>query len=285
MLSYNNMMESELAQSLFEDATYLVDQDLALPMFGVPIYFDEVSTAMFRHQENDKKWEEFLKEAQKLRDQSGTVGSISLLQGLYMFSKSNKTLQGSLNGKEFIELEDEGMLEVLNRVLEPDLRPDFLREISYLVGDRSINWLNKDIIVDLLRDKGLNKGILLDLGCGVGEQINEWRTKSGLTVIGLDRQYHTPWYDEVWHQRIPELGFVQADFRVGIPLQDNSVTATVMEYVVNHIDQRSLALGLQETKRVLREDGILVVGPQDTYKPATPHWRIFEKKGNNLLEQ
>jgi len=96
----------------------------------------------------------------------------------------------------------------------------------------------------LLKDK---KGI--DLGCSKGDYL----TILGQKYIGVDISYQ-----DLMIAKQRGCIVLMADLNLGLPFKKRSVEAIFMSHVLEHIEN-PVAL-LREANRVLKEEGILVVG-------------------------
>lgn len=169
---------------------------------------------------------------------------------------------------------------MINTVLgNKELRTELKRILGNLIPDIAGGSLNKSVVEKVLQKAGITKGILVDLGCGTGENTEDLASGLDLFTLGLDRQYHRQWYDPHWREACkshPNLGFVLGDFAMGIPLKEECADAAIFQYVAQHITQGGLEKGLKEALRVLRNGGYLFVGPQCTSDYVS--WRIFKKE-------
>jgi len=105
-------------------------------------------------------------------------------------------------------------------------------------------------------------GIVVDLGCGVGDLMLELR-RHGLTVRGVD---NSPDSIAVARTRLSDLD--AEDLKVGsltaLPLPDDSVDTAVLIEVVEHMSENDLRAMLAEVMRVLRPGGHLFLStPND----------------------
>ena len=241
-------------------------------------------------------WKDFLKEADKLRLEKGANISLDPIQGLSLLSHTSERYK--LLGISKFEINEHGVTDYTNvsqmrvaldkAIADPQMRQELIDFIAVLVPDIGQAGMNMKVVAKILasQDLGFNKGILLDLGCGLGERTLEWRKITGMETIGLERVYKDKWYDPIWHNPNNEgVKFIQADFTENIPLAKDSVDSVIMECVTPYVLEDKLASGILEITRVLKPDtGFLFVGPQNT-SFRQDRWRMFKKEKDPKTEK
>lgn len=119
------------------------------------------------------------------------------------------------------------------------------------------------------------KGKTLDIGCGIGDMLSYRRNTIGLDINPLNVNYCKKKKLEAFLMR-----------KGRIPFKDRSFDSVLLDNVLEHID--SPALLFKEIKRVLKPDGILLIGVPGTkgFESDSDH-KIFydEIKLNTLAEK
>jgi hypothetical protein len=236
-------------------------------------------------------WIRFLEDADRERQEKGSNIPLDLISSVFVLSLSSKRyklLQApdfELSKGEFIGFTDESRVrEVISGVIaDPQLRQELIGVAATLIPEISTVDMDMGIVVEVLRHHGINsiRNVLLDLGCGIGKRTLQWHKATGITTIGLDRGYKEKWYAPVWHgQQNTGVEFKKADFAKNIPLPSDSVDAVIMENVIQHVLEGSLAAGIRGMIRVLRPNtGLFFVGPQEINSDQR-QWRMFRKEHN-----
>lgn len=116
-------------------------------------------------------------------------------------------------------------------------------------------WHGAQLIADerTRRDSRTGEFVVLDLGCKRGSLKMLTPPLGGVRWIGLDLKMN--------QQTVCELGYDEAllaDFDKPLPLEDNSADMAVCLHVFEHLPRLEFSLG--EIARVLRPNGVLVVG-------------------------
>jgi ubiquinone/menaquinone biosynthesis C-methylase UbiE len=312
-----------LAQSLISNTTSLSYANADRSIGGIPVTFPaqtKIDTANFNDyfpqhvlriyricnsimdpKTMPQAWLSFLKEADQKRKEKGSNISLDLISSAFILSLTSeryKLLQlpdFELSKDAFIDPNDERKVrEAINGVIEDTKLRQELKDIaSTLVPDIASEDMDMNVVVEVLKQQGINPGdsVLLDLGCGVGKRTLQWQQATGIQTIGLDRGYKEQWYAPVWNgQKNEDVEFIKADFAENIPLPSNSIDAVVMENVTQHILEDSLAACITGVIRVLKPNtGLIFVGPQET-NLVQEQWRMFKKeldpktKGYHLIE-
>jgi len=109
-------------------------------------------------------------------------------------------------------------------------------------------------LYDLFFERVVNKGIVLEIGCGPGEIANYLKMK-GIDVIGLDISDKMI---EIAKQLNPFI-----DFRVGdvfdLKFKDNSVAGIVAPYLIVNFRLSDIPKAFSEIYRVLNDSGQLLI--------------------------
>jgi SAM-dependent methyltransferase len=109
-------------------------------------------------------------------------------------------------------------------------------------------------VLDDAADRFPSHRPVLDIGCGPG-QVGAYLVGRGASVVGVDL---APEMLKVAHRRAPELRLVCADMR-SLPVRSGSCGGVVSFYSVQHVVRSDLPVLLRELRRVLSDDGVLVV--------------------------
>ena len=247
----------------------------------------EAMKALFTPESLSPEWVSFIKEVDKERKANGCKEPVNLVYGLYFLTEEGPLAQKA--GLPRFEKLDDGVINfqdgtIITKLIDtvlanPELRREYKHLLNFMVPDKSHIPLDETEVQKVLGKMGIKGGLLLDLGCGIGRNTEEWSAKLGLFTVGLERQYHCQWYDPYWKEKCKEhtnLGFVLGDFGRGVPFKDVCADVAIFQHVVQHITQGSLEKGLREALRVLKNEGWLFVGPQHTKDHSG--WRFFKKE-------
>jgi len=233
-------------------------------------------------------WIPFIREVYKERTLHGSQSPVDLVNGLLFLSKESPLTQHDsffkfqTIGEETIDFRNgEAIGNAITEVLaNPILRKEYKHILCSLIPDTSYDRVDKELIQHVLKKTGITQGICVDFGCGVGIETGNWAKQlKFFTILGLERQYHPQWYDPYWKEKPKQqknLHFMRGDFQEGVPLRENSVDVALLQFVAQHITQKSVQKMLQETRRVLKPDGWLFVGPQ--YTEDFSNMRMFRKE-------
>lgn len=271
-----------LANSLIE-YNIEFEGDCSINVEGIPLFLDGLSYRVAKDPQAHPKWLDFAREASEERQKRGCTSPLSLSStvGFFLLEETMARKLG-IETDEVIFNDTDALTVAFDRILaDEELRKRLIFSSGFLLPDRSgsIGYLNhQDIIGTIVSTQ--TSGLLLDLGCGVGYNTEDWAKVTPFKVVGIDRQYHDNWYGEYWKSKNPRLSFLRADFMEGLPFGDNSASAVILETVVHNTNSEGLARGLAEIKRVLKPGiGTLAVGPQSHFSGSPiPDWRIFRKK-------
>lgn len=175
--------------------------------------------------------------------------------------------------------------EVINAMLEsPRLHGLLSRTLEYLIPDLSSGaFVDREKATTVIRDAGIRSGTLVDIGCGMGDNTVQWKEQTGLRTIGIDRQFHPRWYGPYWRDHQSGAQFARADIAEALPVAEQSVDVVVYENVVPHQTEESVARTLEHVHRVLRDDGLLAIGPQhDEESDENGGWMFVRKEFGTL---
>lgn len=131
-------------------------------------------------------------------------------------------------------------------------------------GDIDDQAYNSDLLVQryfqqrktgLIRDS-LNpgKGLLLDIGCGSGVQVEEMQKTGTRIAIGIDISRNALRHAQ--GKQIPRASFIQADVH-HLPIRDHCVDQVVSAEIIEHLSRPETML--DEVRRVLSPGGEVVI--------------------------
>jgi SAM-dependent methyltransferase len=141
---------------------------------------------------------------------------------------------------------NEDLQSSYDRVAE-DYAEHFLDELEKKPFDRKM--------LDWLAEKVGHLGIICDIGCGPG-QVARYLHDHGVKACGVDL---SPAMVESARALHPEISFQQGDMLSLTEVADNSYGGMAAFYSIIHVPRTSLIQALQELRRVLRPDGILLL--------------------------
>jgi SAM-dependent methyltransferase len=99
-----------------------------------------------------------------------------------------------------------------------------------------------------------NSGLACDMGCGPG-QVARYLHECGVTVCGIDLSQGMI---EQARRLNPDIEFKQGDM-MALDIEDEAFGGIVAFYSIIHIARDQVVLALQELKRVLKPDGLLLL--------------------------
>ncbi len=234
-------------------------------------------------------WKDLLKEADQMRIERGSDMPLDIINGIFFLSLESKRYkklglpQFELDGELGPKFSNEAQIReaITGAVKDRKLRGDLRDELAIQIPDVGLSDLDMQAVNKVIKNLGVeeNNGILLDLGCGMGNRTAKWHEATGVKTIGLDRAYREKWYGPIWNDGQNEnIRFMRADFIQGIPLADDAIDVVVMEDVVAYILEDKLAVAIGEVTRILKPDrGLFFVGPQET-DDKNRRWRMFRKE-------
>lgn len=110
-------------------------------------------------------------------------------------------------------------------------------------------------MLDWLAEKVGGLGVICDMGCGPG-QIARYLRGRGMKVCGVDL---SPEMVRQAQSSNPDISFQQGDMFALADISDNSYGGIAAFYAIVHIPRPSVVLALQELRRVLRPNGVLLL--------------------------
>lgn len=121
---------------------------------------------------------------------------------------------------------------------------------------------NATAAATILRVTGLaaKAGPTLDIGCGDGSVLQALGARADL--FGVDTSEPAL---QLARGRVPQATLVRGDVQAGLPFSDQSFGLVLMLDVLEHLYNPVMALG--EVRRLLRDDGILVVTTPNANSP------------------
>ena len=141
----------------------------------------------------------------------------------------------------------------------------------------------------LLASQLVEGGIVLDIACGTGYGaylLSEKATK----VYAFDIDYEAIHWAKTKYQR--ENLFYGVESALALPLPDHSVDFVISFETIEHLNEADQIVYMREIKRVLKEDGILLISTPDRnrtrlFQDGNPyHLReLEEREFINLLKQ
>jgi len=157
-----------------------------------------------------------------------------------------------------------------------DVRPDYYARLHAVEEQHWWHAGMRDITAALLRER-LERGhlSLLDAGCGTGGFLG-WAARTGSfdRVCGVDISAEAV---ELARQAVPgaELHVAPVD---ELPFADRSFDVAVLNDVLQHVEERDVDAGLRELRRVLRQNGVLLVrtnGGRHARRERAD-WRLYD---------
>lgn len=241
------------------------------------------------------EWIKFIQKAGAVRERKGCNHPVNLIYAVHFVLEDFPVAAREENLFAFKALPEgspdlsdgERVRDVVSSVLaSPRLSALLVETLKSLIPDMpSGAFLNQDKAVEVIRDEGIQDGVLLNIGCGLGENTGEWGEKTGLKPVGFDRQYHPKWYKENWRDNKLGAQFARVDIAEALPMPNGSADVVVYENVVPHQTVESVAKTLDNVSRVLRDDGLLVIGPQtDDVSWENGGWTFLKKEAGELRE-
>lgn len=158
--------------------------------------------------------------------------------------------------------------------------PEAYDELYYRTHHSSLFDLNLDLIPSFsLAKKWLNAQpgeVIFDAGCGIGYLLNYVCLSVG-RGIGVDFSH------EAINQaanHYPKLNLVSGDL-LRLSFRDNYFDKIICFNVIEHLQSQDKLLS--ELRRVLKQDGILVIGTNMKYAPCNLLYKLF--KGDQTHEK
>jgi len=119
----------------------------------------------------------------------------------------------------------------------------------YLISAKMINELKK------------TKAFILDIGCGTGRNISFVKdnvNKKNYYYYGIDYSNACIKYARIQYRK-QGVNFIQYEGKI-FPFPDKSFDFIISSHVIEHIKKKDALLYLSEISRVLKKDGIAVIG-------------------------
>lgn len=110
-------------------------------------------------------------------------------------------------------------------------------------------------MLDWLAEKIGDLGVICDMGCGPG-QIASYLHGRGVKVCGVDL---SPEMLREAKRLSPDIPFQQGDMLALVDVADNSYAGIAAFYSIIHVPRPAVIQALQELKRVLRPEGVLLL--------------------------
>lgn len=238
-----------------------------------------------------QEWISFIKEVGKKRIDAGNSSSLDLIIGVGFTIDENVDYSKSI-GLHPYKRDSEGncdyrdipnLVKTINTVINDQfLGPILENGLTTQMFDQGTNWDDFNTIGNIYKDLASQGKQILDIGVGIGKKTSERFNETGVKTIGIERQYHPKFYKKYWKNDNPNMQFIRSDADEAIPLQSESIDFVLMECVIPHITLDSLEKILWESARVLKNNGILMVGPEEVdWKnekyDGESRWRYFVK--------
>ncbi len=217
------------------------------------------------------EWTDILSCAHSLRQNNGIDAPINVPMAVQRMIYEGG-FPGNLDHNDPADV-TQATLEILK---DPSLAAKFIARLSVDIPeigpkkgiqvDRAIEMI-KTGIFDLPEHP-----VVLDLGCGPGgTKTQSWQKLNGM-VIGVERQQSKGYSSyRVQGEGLPE--YAVADIGA-LPFAPRIADIAVMSYVTSYLTQQKLTEVLDEAKRVLKDYGVLIVGPLES---TVDGWGYFQK--------
>ena len=240
-------------------------------------------------------WIKFVQQVAVMRERKGCNSPINLIHAVNFVLEDFPKVARQENLSAFQVLPEgcpdlsdgKKVREVVDAMLaSPRLSALLVETLKSLIPDMSCGaFLDRNKAVAVIKDEGIQDGILLDIGCGLGENTGQWGEKTGLKPIGLERQYHPKWYGDIWRDSKLGARFARADIAEALPMPKRSVEVVVYENVVPHQTVESVEKTLDNIRVALRDGGLLIIGPQTDEKSwDNGGWMFLKKELGELQE-
>lgn len=115
-----------------------------------------------------------------------------------------------------------------------------------------------------------NGGKILDAGCGDGRDCQVF-SERGFKVTGIDL---TPEFLEIARSKVPLGSFLNMDMR-NLNFPENNFDGVWSCASIVHMDHSGVSKFLAETRRVLRNNGILYIAAKEGGYPSSPSPKTF----------
>lgn len=128
-------------------------------------------------------------------------------------------------------------------------------------GQRSWEWY-KEILSIIIRNS--NPGVIVDIGTGLGLLV-ECASRWGISCVGLEGSEYAV---QVAKKRFPTLDIRCNLLNEKLPFGDNSIGTVVLHQVIEHLNERTAIHVLQDTLRILKSGGTILVFSPSSYNKA-----------------
>jgi ubiquinone/menaquinone biosynthesis C-methylase UbiE len=115
---------------------------------------------------------------------------------------------------------------------------------------RNIEWAAISNYIKLNSD-------FLDVGCGTGYALQKAKEDKNCNVFGIDPEPGSHGVGR-YNKEVKMSSFIQKAYSEKIPFEDNSFDVVYSSHVLEHVSDEIQSL--KEMKRVLKEDGVLILG-------------------------
>lgn len=249
-----------------------------------------------------QEWIPLIKEIGEKRTIAGTNTPLDLVIGVGFVIEENLKYSKSIGLQPYKRDSERNcdyryipnLIKTINTVINDKFLGSLLKKsLVTQMFDQGTNWDDFNTIENIYKDLASQGKKVLDIGVGIGKKTSERFDKTNVKTIGIERQFHPKFYKKYWKNDNPNMQFIRADADEAIPLKSSSIDFALMECVIPHITLDSLEKILMETARVLKTDGILMVGPEevnwkDEEYDDESRWRYFIKtdiEGHFSLQQ
>jgi len=132
------------------------------------------------------------------------------------------------------------------------------------------HWLRYETIVPLIKNK-----IVLDIACGSGYGTNYLAESGAQEIIGADIDEESVKNNETKYKS-SNLKFKVAD-ALNLPFENNKFEVVVSLETIEHFPETKQVRLLEEFKRVLKEDGLLIISTPNALASRYPNpWHLKE---------
>jgi ubiquinone/menaquinone biosynthesis C-methylase UbiE len=130
------------------------------------------------------------------------------------------------------------------------------------IYDLTTEWTQSEPLLRWLSSRLYGRAVCLDVGTGTG-LVGAWIRRSGSMVVGLDRS------EEMLRRAVPRLHAVVLGDATSLPFRAETFDGAAIRSVLHYLDDVRC---LQEIRRVLRQEGILVCAEASCTDIAAAAW-------------
>lgn len=135
-----------------------------------------------------------------------------------------------------------------------------------------VYWGYLNTIIQILGDTTNKK--ILDAGCGDG-RLSAELSKKGAVVTGVDYSGRAINFSKLF---APNINFIQADIK-SLPFEDEKFDNILLVETLEHVSPQNIATVLSELKRVLKNDGKLIIStPSLLLRKSPKHYQHFSEQ-------